>query len=423
MPSPATPYQPDATTRGPSAPWLAFGFLLAGLGTVILGNILPVIIANWHLTDSQTGPLFFAKFTGAFIGGISVPRRLRLGILSGTILCCLGFGAFAFCHNLLPGSLTLFLGGIGLGQIIASTNILAGHRYTAHTGSALASLNFFWSLGAVATGLIVGSLMPHFGLRNLLLYLAAAFLIAGLGGALTWTLKSPGGPFMRSTLRMSGEPQQPGAPDLSHLEIGVSSVPETSNLKPETFPRNALFLFATLLFLYGGLETCLTGWLTTYTVRYSDEHLLAGQSATVLLWTALTVGRALASIALRYIREATMQRLGLALSFLFIAALALTHRALPLSICCILLGLALAPFFPATFALLIRRNPTPRQAGFVLAVSGLGAAAFPWLMGIVSTYTGSLRTAMAVPMALALLLLAAGFAPGVEPSHSANAAI
>jgi len=392
---PASPHhRPDDTTAGPAVPWLALGVLLAGLGTVLLGPILPAISLRWHLTDQQTGPLFFAKFLGSFIGGISVPRKLRWGILSGTILACLGFSAFGLATGLATGSLTLFIAGIGLGQIIASTNILAGRRYTHQTGSALSSLNFFFSLGAVLTGLIVAALEPRFGLRNLLFYIAAAFLATSLGGRLGWIKPSTNA----------------GAPDLSHLEIGEQKPEETSPLNtPHKLPRHIFIRFALFLFLYGGLETCLAGWLTTYTVRYSDDHLVGGQSAIVLLLIALTAGRALSSVALRFFREATIQRLGLVLSFLFIAGLSTAHHAAALSLWSILLGLSLAPFFPATFALLMHRNPTAREAGFILAVSGLGAAAFPWLMGIVSTHTGSLREAMAVPATLALLLLAVSF--------------
>ena len=394
MPSPATPHHPGDTTRGPSAPWLAFGFLLAGLGTVLLGPILPSISLRWHLSDSQTGPLFFAKFVGAFLGGITVPRRLRLGIVSGTVLSCFGFGAFGLCTGILSGSAALFVAGIGLGHIIASTNILAGYRYRTHTGSALASLNFFWSLGAVATGLIVAAMMPRFGLRNLLFYFAASFLAVGIGGRLAW--------------QDSPSPETPVP--------AISIDPNPQRLAP-----NILLRFSLFLFLYGGLETCLAGWLTTYTLRYSGQsgaHLVGGQSATVLFLAALAAGRALSSIALRYYRETTIQRLTLALAFVFIGALASTSHAASLSLWSILLGLALAPFFPTTFALLIHHQPTPREAGFVLAVSGLGAAAFPWLMGIVSTHTDSLRTAMAVPMVLALLLLAVSFADRPAPPHT-----
>jgi FHS family glucose/mannose:H+ symporter-like MFS transporter len=359
---------------GPSVVWLAIGFLLAGLGTVMLGPLMPTLLHDWRLTDQQGGLLLAAKFVGSFLGGVSVPRRLRLGVLGGMAFACAGFGAFALSVGLLSGAACLFVGGFGLGQIIASTNIVIGRRYREHTGSALASVNFFWSLGAVLCGVIAAAALPRFHLRGPLLTFAGLFLVTGLGGLLN--------------------------PSRDTAATAESSAEEAPPL-----PVSMLTRFALLLFLYGGLETCMTGWLTTYTLRFSDVRLLGGQSAIVLLWSALTAGRALSSAALRVMREATLQRLGLALSALLIAALVTTRHGPLLSLYCVLLGLSLAPFFPTTFALLMKRRPTAREAGFILAVSGLGAAFFPWLMGFVSTQTGSLRIAMAVPLGLALILL------------------
>jgi fucose permease len=168
---------------------------------------------------------------------------------------------------------------------------------------------------------------------------------------------------------------------------------------------SSIAFFAFLLFLYGGLETCLTAWITTFTLRFSDLRLLGGQSGVVLLWASLTGGRALSSIALRRVSELAVQRTGLLLASAVIAVLSWAHHGWTLSLCCILLGLGIAPFFPATFALLMRRQPPARVAGFILAVSGLGAALFPWMMGVLSTQTGSLRVAMIVPWTLAVLLL------------------
>jgi FHS family glucose/mannose:H+ symporter-like MFS transporter len=363
---------------GPSVVWLAIGFLLAGLGTVMLGPLMPTLLHDWRLTDQQGGLLLAAKFVGSFLGGVSVPRRLRLGVLGGMVFACAGFGAFALSVGLMSGAACLFVGGFGLGQIIASTNILIGRRYREHTGSALASVNFFWSLGAVLCGVIAAAALPRFHLRGPLLTFAGLFLMTGLGGLLN--------------------PSQKAA-----------ATAESSAVAAPPLPMPILTRFALLLFLYGGLETCMTGWLTTYTLRFSDVRLLGGQSAIVLLWSALTAGRALSSAALRVVREATLQRTGLALSALLIAALVTTRHGPLLSLYCVLLGLSLAPFFPTTFALLMKRRPTAREAGFILAVSGLGAALFPWLMGFVSTESGSLRVAMAVPLGLALILLILSF--------------
>ena len=359
---------------GPSVFWLAAGFLLAGLGTVVLGPLMPSLLHDWRLTDQQGGLLLAAKFVGSFLGGVSVPRRLRYGVLGGMTFACVGFGAFALSGGLASGAACLFVGGFGLGQIIASTNIVVGRRYREHTGSALASVNFFWSLGAVACGLIAAAVLPRFHLRGPLLMFAGMFLVVGLGGFI-------------------------------NVSTSTASGSEASSTEAERLPARVMVRFAVLLFLYGGLETCMTGWLTTYTLRFSDVQLLGGQSAIVLLWSALTVGRAISSAALRVMREATLQRIGLGLSAVLIAALLTTRHGPLLSLYCVLLGLSLAPFFPTTFALLMKRRPTAREAGFILAVSGLGAALFPWMMGFVSTQSGSLRLAMVVPMGLALGLL------------------
>jgi len=371
--SSSSPTQQDGVA-GPSVVWLAVGFLLAGLGTVMLGPILPTLLHDWRLTDQQGGLLLAAKFVGSFLGGVSVPRRLRLGVLGGMAFAGAGFGAFALSGGLVSGAACLFVGGFGLGQIIASTNIVIGRRYREHTGSALASVNFFWSLGAVLCGVIAAAALPRFHLRGPLLTFAGLFLLTGLGGLLN--------------------PSREAA-----------AMAESSAADAEPLAMKVMVRFGLLLFLYGGLETCMTGWLTTYTLRFSDVRLMGGQSAIVLLWSALTAGRALSSAALRVMREATLQRIGLGLSALLSAALVTTRHGPLLSLYCVLLGLSLAPFFPTTFALLMKRRPTAREAGFILAVSGLGAALFPWMMGFVSTQSGSLRVAMVVPLALALALL------------------
>ena len=171
------------------------------------------------------------------------------------------------------------------------------------------------------------------------------------------------------------------------------------------FPAAAALRFGALLFLYGGLETCLTAWLATFALRFAGGSLLGGQSGFIVLWAALTAGRALASLTMRRWPEVAVQRISLVLSLLLIGSLAASHDASALSVNCILLGIALAPIFPSTFALLLRRKPPARVAGTILAVSGLGAAFFPWLMGAVSTHTGSLRVAMLVPAAIVPLML------------------
>jgi fucose permease len=378
----------------PSLGLMHYGLVLAGLGTALLGPILPLLARQWAMQDSQSGLLMMAKFCGAFLGGVSVSGRLRRSLLVGLAAGTVGFGMFSLAPTMSVGCVGLFVGGFGLGQMITSINILAGRRFTAQRGSALSMLNFSFSLGAMLSALLAAWLLPKFALRGLLECFAAMFLLGAIG-LLLQMRDEVGGLSSASVSEEFAVPAE-GAP-----AAGIGA--------------RAYLYFAGLLFLYGGLETCLSGWLTTFALRYGDKTLVVSEYTTLLLWMSLTVGRVGAAAVMLRVGERTVQRWGLALAAVFTAGLAMAHSAATIAGFAVLLGLSLAPFFPATFALLMAERPAARQAGIVLAVSGLGAAALPWLMGVVSTRTGSLQMALALPFAAAVALLAmASFSSGTR---------
>ena len=222
--------------------------------------------------------------------------------------------------------------------------------------------------------LLAAWLIPHFTLREMLLCFACLFMAVCVAALIEGASAAE--------------------------EITVEEISSTGRLTMRLF-----IYFMALLLLYGGLETCLSGWLTTYALRYGEKTLAISEYTTLLLWMSLTAGRAGSSLVMLKIGEKTAQRWGLALTVAFTAGLATAHSAMVIATFAVLLGLSLAPFFPATFALLMAERPSARQAGIVLAVSGLGAAALPWLMGVVSTRTGSLQVALGLPLAAAVVLL------------------
>ena len=190
-----------------------------------------------------------AKFCGAFLGGVSVSRNLKRSLLVGMFAGAVGFGGFAVAPGMALGAVALFVGGYGIGQLITATNILAGRRFTAHRGSALSLLNFSFSLGAMLSALLAAWLLPRFALRSLLECFAVTFLLGGL--VLVLEMRGAAGRRVRS------DPlRRPTARKGSSGRIYL--------------------YFAGLLFLYGGLETCLSGWLTTFALRYGTKTL-AGQ--------------------------------------------------------------------------------------------------------------------------------------------------
>ena len=380
------PTQPDRTP--PTLGLMHAVFILAGFGTMLLGPILPLISRKWYLDDSMAGQLLLAQFLGATLGGITVSSRLTRDLLVGLIAAAVGFGIFAFAvgwsipiyafsqaHFLsLPA---LFVGGFGVGRVIATVNILAGARYTANRAAALTRLNFTWSFGALLSPLLAAWLVPHFALHHLLAGFASCFALCAVA----------------LLVQFNGytAPQR----NASQTE------PAEQSITPAVF-----IYFAALIFLYGGLETCLSGWLTTYALRYGKTSFVLSEYTLVLLLAGLTAGRALAAWLLLRIRDTTLQRIALVLSAALAAALAAAHQASLIATLAVLLGIALAPIFPATFAIFLGNRPPARVAGIVLAASGLGAAALPSLIGVISTRTGSLQLALTVPVATAIAMLA-----------------
>ena len=89
----------EVRTAAPSLGLMHFGLMLAGLGTALLGPILPVLARQWEMQDSQSGLLMMAKFCGAFLGGVTVSRQAAAKSAGGIVgrggwfwRICLGAG-------------------------------------------------------------------------------------------------------------------------------------------------------------------------------------------------------------------------------------------------------------------------------------------------------------------------------------------
>ena len=65
-------------------------FVLAGLGTMLLGPILPLLSRQWQMRDAQSGLLLLAQFCGATVGGATVSSRLRRDLLVGFLAAAAG---------------------------------------------------------------------------------------------------------------------------------------------------------------------------------------------------------------------------------------------------------------------------------------------------------------------------------------------
>lgn len=369
---------------------LHFGFALTGIGTTLLGPILPVLSAHWMLKDSQAGALIFVQFIGSSLGAVFVSRYLGRSLVTGYLCSAIGLGLLAYSsyHAAFP---FFFLFGFGLGLSMTATNLIVSRQYADQRGSALSLVNFSWGAGAMFSPLIAGWMLQHSSMRGLMLGVGSVFLAV-------WMLV-----FYRMSRQPLSDSSQSNQQD---------AVENTSLSSGEPFP--ILLFFAVILFLYVGVENSVNGWLTTYALRFAGLSFLTSTATTSFFWISITSGRAIAAFLLKSMSEKMMQRTALFVAVFGMGGLLTVHAGPGVAFFAVLVGLALAPVFPIGLSLLLGRKALPRQVGWVLAVSGTGGAVLPWLTGILSTHFGSLQHALVLPLMAVFVMMGMSFIPAPE---------
>jgi fucose permease len=335
----------------------------------MLGPLLSVFIARWHLRDAQAGTLFTSFFAGQFVGAWFATRNLRLSLVAGAALTAAGCAALSWT-NFHGAHLALFCCGVGLSASITAGNVVAGTSSVARTRG-LAILNVSWSIGAIACPALV-----RFTGESFFLLTAALIVVAGLFLATLYP----------SAVTAAGH--------------SATSVPTNIPLSWST-----ILLFAVSLMLYIGSENALGGWLPSFALR-SDASLTAATVA-FWYWTAEFVGRLLLAALAPLLSQTLLYRSSLALLLASqLALLLIPHPAGALiASITILSGASLGPVYPLLVAFLLSHTGRHPRVGVFFACATLGGALLPWLTGAVSTHFGGLRAGLLVPASGVLLML------------------
>jgi fucose permease len=376
--------------RAPRFSFLCFGFVLCGMVTVLPGPLLPVMAARWGLRDVQSGAFFAALFLASTVGSIFSPRRLRrnlpLGYASMTagvlLLIVAGRPVGASLGHTL--ALTAFaMVGLGVGLSVTATNLTVGVMTDSGAGRGerarrISIVNLWWGIGAVVCPWVVAACERAGRVPQLLLGLAAG--TAAIFALLLAQWREP-------------EPVPNG--------LGRASLRSEAGV---------LVFFAAFLFLYVGVETVVGGWITTYGHRFSGLTVARASLIVSLYWIALLVGRWLGAWALKAAPERVVLLPALVLSLAAVTGLVTPHSTAVVLVAVAAAGAGFGPVFPIAVSRMLGRVRDHRNTGWVFAVTASGGAVLPWLTGLVSTRTGSLRAGFFVPMAAmaGILALAAG---------------
>lgn len=368
--------------RQPGFALLCFGFIVCGVVTVLPGPLLPLLAARWHLPDVQSGVFFAVQFAASTVGAILAPWRLRrslplgFGLMAAAVtLLTLALGAVSASagHAL---ALTAFgLIGLGIGLSVTATNLTVALGSEPHArASRLSVVNLWWGIGAVICPWLIASTERGGRLRALLpgLALAAGVTFVALA------------PFLLLTAHGTEEPKR---------QRPVSQA-------------GTLIFFALFLFLYVGVENALGGWIATYAHRFSGMTLAAASLTVSVYWLALLTGRGLGSLALRPLSDRAVLLGSLIVALAAVGLLMLPHTPPVVLGAVALAGAGFGPVFPLGVSRMLARVSDHRPTGWVFAMCAGGGAVLPWLTGLVSTHSGSLRVGFAIPVAALAVILA-----------------
>lgn len=337
-----------------------------GVATTMLGPLMPGFEARWNLDDAQGGLLFVAQFLAQVVSAAAVaPLARRIGywriVAAGLVIGALGVTGCA-SHSWTVVLLSVGLYGVGLGIAIPAANVGVAAASGGDSARRVLYLNLFWSVGAVTAPILIAQLRSAF-----LPSLAAAYLLMGI--LLAWT----------------GAGHRPA-------EVVVA---KTGRSLPH-------LLFALMLFLYVGAESSIAGWVSSYANRSASTRQLWAVLPSVF-WGSILLGRLAAPSILHRVRASTLApwSLGIAIG----GALLLVAGEGPMALLAgsSIAGLGFSPVFPVTVAAYADRVGGS-ASGLVFSAAGLGGATIPWVVGMVSTVSGSLRMGLVTVLLLTLAL-------------------
>jgi len=352
-----------------------------GLIAAMLGTLLPELSTRFALTPGQNGDIALAQAIGLIIASVAVGPLIDIkGKKTGLLL---GLGLIAISLFVVPSAPAAGLGpvflalGVGGGIIVTAANALVSDISESRRASTLNLLNLFFGLGGLVTPLIGGSILE--GNTIALCYLVAVLKV------LTFVLHVA-----------TPMPRPTGERGFKMSEVGP------------VLGRPVLFLLALLLFLYVTCEVGVWNWLPRHLVALGIPQSRALKILSLGFALGLLVGRVAVSRILIRVSSPVVTLGASILMAVTTYAMLQTRDAFLAGVLVFCAGLAMAPVFPTTLAMVGDAFPrmTATAMGVVITCGWIGLAISSRIIGAIAGNDASqLKTALLViPIASVLMV-------------------
>jgi MFS transporter, FHS family, glucose/mannose:H+ symporter len=364
-------------------------FALTGILHAVGGALLPSLSVRFHLSDSTSGLLFLLYFAGTSLGALlcrgSYARLMTIGF-SAMVLTCL---AVAASPRLMLAPVFLLL-GISVGMPMSAVTLFIGRNFPERCAPLLVFLNCSWSIGALAAPLIAARILMHYDYR-------AAYILFSIASAAA---------AIACGLILRDHPESVRSSTFNGAQSSTSAL-------------SLVTIFAVAAFLQVGIENTITAWLPTYALRMAGRGLVLAAVSSSFYWAGFLFSRGLSSFLLLHAAPVRVFRISIALGIAAALFLEFAPSVAARNFAMFFLGAALAPTYPLILAGFFARTERTADSRWILFTAGFGGSAVPWLAGLISAHTGSLRLGMMlIPIAMLLMLLIMPGLPSSQPASS-----
>lgn len=369
---------------------------LDGFDVLVMSFTAKTISGEWHIDSGTLGLLMSSGLAGMALGALLVaPWADRIGrrpvILIGLPVAAAGMMLSSASQNWQQLAMLRLLTGVGIGAVLACSNVIAGEFASRRWRGLAVSLNSTgYAVGATIGGISSVALIDHYGWRSVFLagglatlaVIPVAFLL--LPESLDFLLsRRPANALNRvnSLARRMGQPMLPELP-----ERDASKPRSAGGLRRLLAPdlrRSTLVLWGAF-FLVMAAFYFVTSWTPTLLVEAGMSSTQSLTGGTLLNLGGVFGTALLGALAARYALNSVL-RVYLFVSAALVMIFAASTGTLVLAFCIgAVIGVAVNGCIAGLYALTPSVYPTPLRAtgvGAAISVGRVGAIIAPSAAG------------------------------------------